>query len=63
LRQQQFKKYANLLNREFKASKPNEKWVTDISYIKTKEGTVYLSMIKDLYDNFIVAYVLFRTTH
>lgn len=34
---------------------PNAKWVTDISYIHTKEGILYLSMIRDLYDNSIVA--------
>ena len=49
-------KYPNLLNREFTATKPNEKWVTDISYIHTKQGVLYLSMIRDLYDNSIVAY-------
>ena len=49
-------KYPNLLNREFTASKPNEKWVTDISYIQTKQGVLYLSMIRDLYDSSIVAY-------
>ncbi len=32
------------------------KWDTDISYIQTKEGVLYLSMIRDLYDNSIVAY-------
>ena len=35
---QQLHRYKNLLNRNFQASKPNEKWVTDISYIHTKEG-------------------------
>ena len=49
-------KYENLLNRQFQADKPNSKWVTDISYIHTKEGVLYLSMIRDLYDNSIVAY-------
>ena len=53
---QQLHKYKNLLNRNFQASKPNEKWVTDISYIHTEEGILYLSMIRDLYDNSIVAY-------
>lgn len=38
------------------AERPNLKWCTDISYIPTKEGFVYLSVIKDLYDNFVVAY-------
>ena len=49
-------KYANLLERNFHAESPNLKWCTDISYIPTKEGFVYLSVIKDLYDNFVVAY-------
>ncbi|MBR3994527.1 MAG: IS3 family transposase [Clostridia bacterium] len=49
-------KYPNLLNRDFNAEKPNQKWVTDISYINTKQGVLYLSVIRDLYDNSIVAY-------
>ena len=53
---QQIHKYENLLNRQFRANRPNSKWVTDISYIHTKEGVLYLSMIRDLYDNSIVAY-------
>lgn len=53
---QQIHRYKNLLNRQFYADRPNSKWVTDISYIQTKEGVLYLSMIRDLYDNSIVAY-------
>ena len=53
---QQLHKYENLLNREFQADRPNSKWVTDISYIHTKQGVLYLSIIRDLYDNSIVAY-------
>lgn len=49
-------RYPNLLNRNFKAERPNQKWVTDISYIKTGQGTLYLSIIRDLYDNSIVAH-------
>ena len=52
----QYYKYNNLLNRDFSTTKPNEKWATDISYIPTKQGFLYLSVIKDLYDNSIVAY-------
>lgn len=48
-------KYPNLLNRDFSAERPNQKWVTDISYIHTKQGVLYLSVIRDLYDNSIVA--------
>ena len=53
---QQVHKYQNLLNRDFHAEAPNRKWVTDISYIHTRQGVLYLSMIRDLYDNSIVAY-------
>ena len=53
---QQVHRYENLLKRQFRADRPNAKWVTDISYIHTKEGVLYLSMIRDLYDNSIVAY-------
>ena len=49
-------RYPNLLNRDFSAERPNQKWVTDISYIHTKQGVLYLSVIRDLYDNSIVAY-------
>jgi transposase InsO family protein len=53
---QQLHKYENLLNRNFRADRPNSKWITDISYIHTAQGVLYLSMICDLYDNSIVAY-------
>ena len=53
---QQVHKYENLLAQQFHADRPNTKWVTDISYIHTKEGVLYLSMIRDLYNNSIVAY-------
>jgi len=48
--------YANVLARDFRTSGPNQKWVTDISYIVTPGGTLYLSAIRDLYDQYIVAY-------
>ena len=53
---QQLHKYQNLLNRNFQANQPNRKWGTDISYIHTKQGILYLSMIRDLYDNSIISY-------
>ena len=49
-------RYPNLLNRNFAAERPNQKWVTDISYIRTGQGFLFLSIIRDLYDNSIVAY-------
>lgn len=49
-------RYPNLLNRDFHAERSNQKRVTDISYIKTGQGALYLSVIRDLYDNSIDAY-------
>ena len=49
-------RYPNLLNRNFAADRPNQKWVTDISYIRTDQGFLYLSVIRDIFDNSIVAY-------
>lgn len=46
----------NHLNREFQALKPNEKWLTDITYLIFNGQRLYLSAIKDLYNNEIVAY-------
>lgn len=49
-------RYGNLLDREFYADRPNKKWVTDITYIHTRQGVLYLSAIKDLHDGFIVGH-------
>ncbi|MBA2873245.1 transposase InsO family protein [Anoxybacillus calidus] len=46
----------NHLNREFTASRPNEKWVTDITYLIFKGKRLYLSVILDLYNNEVIAY-------
>ena len=51
-----YHRYENILNREFVASKPNQKWVTDVTYVSTQQGWAYLSTIKDLFDGFIVAH-------
>lgn len=50
----------NILARNFIASKPNEKWVTDITYIQYGRITLYLSTIIDLYNNEIVSYKLYN---
>lgn len=50
----------NILKRNFTASKPNEKWVTDITYIQYGSETLYLSTIMDLFNNEIVAYKLYN---
>ncbi len=46
----------NVLGRNFKASRPNEKWVTDITYIWTSEGWLYLATVMDLYSRRIVGW-------
>jgi len=56
MRQQRINIYENKLKRDFRAQAPNQKWLTDISYIHTNEGVRYLSAILDAHDNFIVAY-------
>jgi putative transposase len=48
----------NLLNREFKAEKPNQKWVADITYIPTDEGWLYLAGVLDLYSRKIVGWAM-----
>lgn len=48
----------NLLKRDFKADKPNQKWVTDVTQYRVGERWLYLSAVKDLFDNEIVAYEL-----
>ena len=47
---------SNHLARNFTAERPLEKLVTDVSYIYSQEGRMYLSVIKDLFDNSIIAY-------
>lgn len=49
-------KYENVLNRQFTATEPNQKWVTDITYMKTKDGVSYLSVVRDLCGNVVVGY-------
>jgi len=48
----------NLLQQYFEASKPNEKYVTDITYIWTDEGWLYLATVMDLYSRMLVGWAL-----
>ena len=48
----------NILNRQFSVSKPSKAWVSDITYIHTKEGFLYLTTIMDLYDRKIIGWSL-----
>jgi putative transposase len=49
---------ANLLDRDFTASRPDERWVTDITYIWTDEGWCYLAAILDLFSRAVVGWQL-----
>jgi putative transposase len=51
----------NLLKRNFSASKPDEKWVSDITYIKIERGFVYLAVIMDLFSRKIIGWSLDTT--
>ena len=54
----------NILNREFKADNPNEKWCTDVTEFKYGVGKkAYLSAIIDLYDGSIVSYRFGRSNN
>jgi transposase InsO family protein len=46
----------NLLNRDFSASAPNQKWCGDISYIWTDEGRMYLAVVIDLYSRAVISW-------
>ena len=48
----------DLVQRDFAASRPNEKWVADITYIRTWNGFVYLAFILDCYSRMIVGWQL-----
>jgi transposase InsO family protein len=46
----------NLLDRQFDAQAPNERWVADITYIATREGWLYLAAVEDLYSRMVVGW-------
>jgi putative transposase len=46
----------NHLSRDFSADEPNTKWVTDITYIRTAEGWLYLSVVVDLFSGRVVGW-------
>lgn len=49
---------ANVLNQEFTATMPNEKWVADITYIPTDQGWLYLAVVLDLFSRKVVGWAL-----
>ena len=57
---QQVHKYKNLLARQFRADRPNTKWVTDITEFKISGRKIYFSPILDLYNQEIISYTIFE---
>ena len=52
---------ANKLDRDFRASGPNQKWVADITYVRTREGWLYLGVVMDLWSRRIVGWSMSKT--
>ncbi|WP_201620459.1 IS3 family transposase [Psychrobacter maritimus] len=50
--------YPNVLDQQFDAKRPNESWVSDITYLWTNEGWLYLAGVKDLYTKELVGYAI-----
>lgn len=48
----------NLLNRQFEAQQPNQVWASDLTYLPTKEGWLYLAVTLDLYSRAVVGYAM-----
>ncbi len=53
----------NLLQRKFTVSRPNEAWVTDITYIRTWQGWLYLAVVLDLFSRRVVGWAVRPTIH
>lgn len=53
----------NLLRRQFTVSRPNEAWVTDITYIRTWQGWLYLAVVMDLFSRKIIGWAARQTIH
>ena len=51
----------NLLARQFEAEKPNQKWLTDITYIQTEQATLYLAVVMDLFSRKIIGWAMLDT--
>ena len=54
---------ANVLARRFNPSGPNQAWVSDITYIRTRSGWLYLAVVLDLYARKVVGWVMAPTMH
>ncbi|MBQ8836557.1 MAG: IS3 family transposase [Clostridia bacterium] len=55
------RKYKNYLNQEFDVSKPNEVWVSDVTYFKYGDNSYYICAIIDLFSRMVIAYKVGKT--
>ena len=53
----------NILNRQFNPAKPNQAWTSDITYIYTRTGWLYLAVVMDLYSRKIIGWAMSATMH
>jgi len=51
---------ANLLEQDFNADRPDQKWVSDITYVWTEEGWLYLAVVLDLYSRRVIGWAIFE---
>ena len=51
----------NLINRDFRSARPNDLWLSDITYIPTREGWLYLAAVLDAYSRALVGWAMSRT--
>ena len=53
--------FPNLVRRCFKAERPNACWLSDVTYIPTREGWLYLAAVLDLYSRAVVGWAMSHT--
>ena len=53
----------NILNRQFNPAKPDQAWTSDITYIHTRTGWLYLAVVMDLYSRKIIGWAMNSTMH
>jgi len=51
----------DLVNRQFKATRPNQLWVADITYVATWSGFVYVAFVVDVYSRYIVGWRVLKS--
>jgi putative transposase len=54
---------ANLLEQDFTATAPNEKWVADVTYVRTLEGWLYVAVVLDLFSRKVVGLSMDKSLH